>query len=52
MSKAVSVKIEGSKLVLAVDPNGDGESVVEVKVELVEVLDELGGLVGKKEEVK
>lgn len=39
--KAVEFKIEGEYMVLAVDPNKDGEQLVELKVHLKEVPDEI-----------
>lgn len=39
--KAVEFKLEGEFMVLAVDPNKDGEPVLELKVHLKEVPDEV-----------
>lgn len=53
MSKAVDFKFEGSKLVVVVDPNQDGQAVVKVEVELAEIPDEvLSAIQEKKVEVK
>lgn len=46
--KTISYKIEGTMLVISVDPNKDGNPVLEVRVPLVEVLNEIGSLIAKK----
>lgn len=48
--KVVSYKLEGANLVIGVDPNGDGEAVLEVKVNGMEALQEIMALFGKKAE--
>lgn len=49
----VKFEFEGSKLKIAVDPNGDGQPVVKVEVELAEIPDEvLSVITSKKAEVK
>jgi len=47
--KALEVKFEGEYLVISVDPNKDGEKVVELKVALKEVPDEVLGALKKSE---
>jgi hypothetical protein len=51
MDKAVELKWEGSKLIAIVDPNKDGQPVVELKIELAEIPDEvLSAIAAKKAE--
>lgn len=46
--KALELKIEGEYLLLSVDPNKDGEQLVELKLHLKEVPDEvLSAIKGK-----
>lgn len=53
MEKAVEVKFEGSKLLVVVDPNKDGQPVLKVEVELAEIPDEvLSAIAAKKSEEK
>ena len=39
--KAIDFKIEDAKLIIKVDPNKDGQAVVELNVDLAEVADEI-----------
>lgn len=49
----VKFEFEGSKLKVAVDPNGDGEPVMKIELELAEIPDEVLALISsKKAEVK
>jgi hypothetical protein len=48
-NKKVKVEFEGSDLMLKVDLNQDGESVIELKLKLVELLDEIGMMVKPKD---
>ncbi len=41
LENIVEFKIEGGNLIINVDPNKDGENVVELKVNLAEVPDEV-----------
>lgn len=41
MSEAVKINFEGSKLLVIVDPNKDGQAVVKLEVELAEIPDEV-----------
>jgi hypothetical protein len=41
MANAVDFKFEGSKLVVNVDPNSDGQVVLSVTIDLAEVADEV-----------
>lgn len=50
MSKAVSYKVDGSQLIVSVDPDGNGVAVIEVKLSLIELLSEVGHLFVKKAE--
>jgi hypothetical protein len=43
-AKPVTLKIEGTKLVVAVDSNKDGQPVLTLNLDLLEVFDEVGGL--------
>jgi hypothetical protein len=44
----VKFEFEGSKLKIAVDPNGDGQAVLKVEVELAEIPDEVLSLISAK----
>lgn len=46
--KAVEIKFEGSKLVVVVDSNKDGQAIVKVEVELAEIPDEVLALITAK----
>jgi hypothetical protein len=46
--KIVSYKIEGSNLVVSVDPNKDGTPVIEIKLNALEVFNEIGSALGTK----
>lgn len=46
--KAVSYAFEGTQMVIKVDPNKDGQAVVEVKVDLKEVPDEVLSAISKE----
>lgn len=46
-NKIVSLKIDDGQLVIRVDANKDGEAVVEVKVNILEVPDEIIDLLKK-----
>lgn len=48
-NKKVKVEFEGSDLILKLDMNQDGEAVMEMKLKLVELLDEIGYIVKPKE---
>lgn len=48
--KAVEVKFEGSKLLVQVDSNKDGQPVVKLEVELSEVPDEVFAAIKAKKE--
>jgi len=48
-NKVVSFSIEDGKLCINVDPNKDGQNVLEVKVDLAEAMDEISALFAKKE---
>lgn len=49
----VKFEFEGSKLKIAVDPNGDGQPVVKLEIELTEIPDEVLSVISaKKAEVK
>lgn len=47
-NKAVVFQIENGKLVIAVDPNKDGQPVASITVDLNEVPDEVLALLRKK----
>ena len=49
-NKKFKVDFQGSDLVLSVDLNQDGESVIDLKLKLTELLDEIGYMVIKKDE--
>ena len=49
-NKKFKVEFEGSNLVLKVDMNKDGDSSVEMKLKLAEILDEVGYMIVKKDE--
>ena len=48
-NKIVNFSIEDGKLCIAVDPNKDGQPVLEVKVDLAEAMDEISALFNKEE---
>jgi hypothetical protein len=56
MSKKFEYKFEGSKLIASgeLDPNGDGQPVVKValEIELAEIPDEVFSAIKEKKEVK
>lgn len=48
-AKAVELKFEGSKLIVVVDPNKDGQAVLKLELELAEIPDEvLSAIAAKK----
>jgi hypothetical protein len=47
--KAVSYEFEGTKMVVKVDPNKDGEAVLKIEIDLKEVPDEVLVAITKKE---
>lgn len=48
--KLVDFKFEGTKLLVTVDPNKDGQCVLKVEVDLAEIPDEVLSLIsGKKQ---
>ena len=49
-NKAVTFKIEGGKFIINVDPNKDGEAVIEIKIDMIEVPDEVVSLFKKDDE--
>jgi hypothetical protein len=46
--KALDFKIDGGKFILSFDPNKDGQPVLSLSVDLVEVPDEVISLISKK----
>ena len=48
--KAVDFKFEGSTLIIALDFNKDGQPVVEVKIDMAEIPDEIWGMMNKNKE--
>jgi hypothetical protein len=49
----VKFEFEGSKLKVSVDPNGDGQPVMKIELELAEIPDEVLSVISaKKAEVK
>lgn len=51
-NKVVDFTFEGSKLIVKVDPNKDGEHVLEVKIDMAEVPDEIASIFAKKAGLK
>jgi len=49
-NKAVDFRFEGSKLIVVVDPNKDGEPVLSVELELAEIPDEVLSAINSKKE--
>jgi hypothetical protein len=47
-NQAVKFEFEGSKLLIAVDPNRDGGPVVKVEIDLMEIPDEVMSLISAK----
>jgi hypothetical protein len=45
--KVVDFKIEGDKFIICVDTNKDGENLIEIKINLLEVPDEVVALIKK-----
>jgi len=45
--KAITFKVEDGKLKLSVDPNKDGQPMVELMVDIVEIPDEVVDLIAK-----
>lgn len=41
LEKKIEFRIEGGMFIIEVDPNQDGQNVIEVKVDLAEVPDEV-----------
>lgn len=50
MEKKVDLDFDGSKLVIKVDTNQDGEAAVEIKVDLGEMADEVKDKLFSKDE--
>jgi hypothetical protein len=44
----VKFEFEGSKLKVSVDPNGDGQAVLKVEIELAEIPDEVLSVISSK----
>lgn len=51
MEKAVDFKFEGSKLLIAIDPNKDGGPVLKLEIDLAEIPDEVLSLIAAKKAV-
>lgn len=47
--KALEIKLEGEYLMISVDPNKDGEKLMEIKMHLKEVPDEVLSIFKKEE---
>lgn len=47
--KALEIKLEGEYLMISVDPNKDGEKLMEIKMHLKEVPDEVLSIFKKSE---
>ena len=47
-NKIVDFKFEGSKLIINVDPNKDGEVVLSVSLDMAEIPDEVASFFAKK----
>lgn len=45
--KVISYKVEGSKLVIAVDPNKDGQPVLKLELDALEAFNEIASALGK-----
>ena len=50
-NKAVSFVFEGSKLIVSVDPNKDGEVVLRVEIDMAEIPDEVLSVLNSKKAV-
>jgi hypothetical protein len=48
MANAVDFSFEGSKLLVVVDPNKDGQPVVRVEIEMAEIPDEILSAISSK----
>ena len=48
--KVVSYRLVGAKLVISVDPDKDGNAVLEVSLDALEAFNEIASLLGKKAE--
>lgn len=48
--KVVSYKLLGAKLIISVDPDKDGNPVIEIHVDAMEAFNEVASLLGKKSE--
>lgn len=46
-AKVVNYKVDGTVLVVTVDPNKDGTAVIEIKIPIMEVFNEILGAVKK-----
>lgn len=51
MEKAVEFKFEGSKLLIAIDPNKDGGPVLKLEIDLAEIPDEVMSVISAKKAV-
>jgi len=51
-AKAVEMKFEGTKMVWSVDPNKDGQPVLTLMVDLMEIPDEVMSLIAAKKAAK
>lgn len=49
-AKKFDLKFEGSKLMILVDPNADGEALLKVELDLAEAPDEVMALFAKKDD--
>lgn len=50
MSKKLEMKVDGSKFLIMVDPNEDGDALIKLELDLAEVPDEVLDLFMKKED--
>jgi len=50
LDKAFDFKIEGGFLIITADPNKDGQNVLELKIDLTEVPDEVMSALSKKDD--
>jgi hypothetical protein len=51
VEKAVEFKFEGSKLLIAIDPNKDGGPVLKLEIDLAEIPDEVMSVISAKKAV-
>lgn len=50
LEKAFEFKIEGGFLIITADPNKDGQNVLELKIDLAEIPDEVLSALSKKDD--